>query len=129
MKAKGTNSERELIHLLWKEGFASIRCAGSGSSRYPTPDILAGNGKTIVSIEAKSRAKLPVYLTKEEIDDLIKFSEQFGSIPLVAVRIKREQWKLFRIYMLNETDKGYSVTKENYGSGFSISELFRLKFK
>ena len=42
-KAKGTKGERELVKFFNNSGWACIRIAGSGSSRYPSPDILAGN--------------------------------------------------------------------------------------
>ena len=40
-KSKGTNAERELIHAFWGKGYAAIRSAGSGSMKYPSPDIIA----------------------------------------------------------------------------------------
>lgn len=42
LKQKGTIAERELIHLFWKNNIPAVRVAGSGSMRYPSPDILAG---------------------------------------------------------------------------------------
>ena len=53
-KKKGINAERELIHMFWAEKWAAIRVAGSGSSKYPSPDILAGNNLRKLAIECKA---------------------------------------------------------------------------
>ena len=54
-KSKGINAERELIHLFWKtNSWTAVRIAGSGSSKYPCPDILAANISRKIAIEAKS---------------------------------------------------------------------------
>ena len=52
-KAKGTQGERELVKFFNEAGWGCIRIAGSGSSRYPSPDILAGNAVRRVAIECK----------------------------------------------------------------------------
>ena len=54
LKAKGINAERELVHLFHKFGWSAVRIAGSGSSKYPCPDVLAGNGFRRIAIEAKA---------------------------------------------------------------------------
>ena len=90
MKAKGTNAERELIHLLWERGWFSIRVAGSGSSKYPSPDIVAANGLRRLSIECKSSADSKRYITKNQILELKQFAEKFISEPYVAFRHNSE---------------------------------------
>ena len=55
-KAKGTRGERELVKAFNENGWVCIRVAGSGSSRYPSPDILAGNAMRRVAIECKVTA-------------------------------------------------------------------------
>lgn len=45
-KSKGINAEREIIHLFWSmPGWTACRVAGSGSMKYPSPDVIAGNEK------------------------------------------------------------------------------------
>jgi len=50
-KAKGSKGERELIKFFNESGWVAIRSAGSGSSQYPSPDILAGNAMRRLAIE------------------------------------------------------------------------------
>ena len=69
LKAIGTKAERELIKMFWKtNSWIAIRAAGSGCSRYPSPDILAGNilrklaiQKTIMNLYQK------LYLIRKKI--------------------------------------------------------------
>ncbi len=42
-KSKGSAAERELIHKFWANSWGAIRVAGSGSSQFPSPDILVGS--------------------------------------------------------------------------------------
>ena len=44
MKAKGSRSERELVHMFNSTGiWSAVRIAGSGLTKDPNPDVLAGN--------------------------------------------------------------------------------------
>ena len=68
-KSKGSNAERELIHKFWANGFAAIRSAGSGSMKYPSPDILAARGDRVIAIECKITQNPYKYFEKQEIID------------------------------------------------------------
>ena len=87
-KSKGTNAERELIHKFWAEGYASIRSAGSGSMKYPSPDILTAKEGKILAIECKITKSKSKYFETNEIDDLNRFAEIFGAIPYIAIKFK-----------------------------------------
>jgi Holliday junction resolvase len=52
-KAKGSKGERELVAFFNENGWNCVRIAGSGSSKYPCPDILAGNAIRRLAIECK----------------------------------------------------------------------------
>ena len=78
-KSKGINAERELIHKFWANGWAALRSAGSGSMRYPSPDIIAAKINRRIAIEAKVSAEESKYLGKEEVEDLKKFSVLFNA--------------------------------------------------
>lgn len=123
MRGKGSKFERDLIAELWKHGFAAVRVAGSGVSHFPCPDIVAGNGKKLLAIEVKMRTTLPLYLSKEEIEKLRKFSEIFGAEELVALKLPRKEWKFFRIKDLCETVKGYRIDQELYANGIDIYDI------
>jgi len=73
-KRKGTAAERELIHRFWKHGWAAVRVAGSGSTIYPSPDIIAGKGGRSIALECKSTADTRQYFTKKEIKELQEYA-------------------------------------------------------
>ncbi|WP_318249160.1 Holliday junction resolvase Hjc [Geoglobus acetivorans] len=123
MKRKGTHYERELVHLLWDEGFAAIRSAGSGSMQYPSPDILAGNGAIFLAIEVKVREKLPLYISAEKLRELVMFSNLFGAKPIIALKVKKEKWRFFELEMLEETKKGYKITQKKFFEGKELGEI------
>jgi len=133
-KNKGTKFERELIHILWKNGFAAIRAAGSGVTSYPCPDVLASNGKIVLAFEVKARVNLPLYLTEQKVKELVMFSNLFGAKPYIALRLSRRGWRFIDVSRLIKTPKGYKVDDELFAEGCDISEVsgksiqVRLKF-
>jgi holliday junction resolvase Hjr len=92
MKSKGIAAERELIHILWKHNYAAARVAGSGSSRYPSCDILAGNTIRKFAFECKSIKKGSRYIPKSEMDEFCLFAKTFGAEPWIAVRFAGKKW-------------------------------------
>ena len=111
VKSKGINAERDLIHKFWSENVPAIRVAGSGSSKYPSPDILAGTRTRKFAIEAKTTKEDKKYLTKEEVNDLKKFSDMFGAEPLVAVKFKATEWLFLPLTEIIETKKCFLIEK------------------
>ncbi|MEM4714343.1 MAG: Holliday junction resolvase Hjc [Candidatus Nanoarchaeia archaeon] len=109
---KGSNAERELVTLLWGRNFAAIRAAGSGVSRFYSPDVLASNGSKILAIECKSTKHKYQYFEPQQIDDLLKFAKLFGAEPWLAVKFSGE-WKFFKPEDLKKTQNFYVITKED----------------
>lgn len=112
-KQKGSNAERELVEMFWDKGFASVRIAGSGVSKYPCPDVLAGDGNLIFAVESKSYSGEYIHLTRNQILQLLEFSQKFGAVPLVGVRFAKDEWYFFDMIKIQET-KGdnFKVTKK-----------------
>jgi len=108
-KAKGSNSERDLIHKFNDNGWVAIRSAGSGSMQYPSPDILAGNNLRRLAIECKTTADTKKYLTKKEVDELVFFANKFGAEAWIAVKFDRMDWFFINIEDLEKTDKSYMI--------------------
>lgn len=108
-KSKGTNAERELIHWFNSVGWMAIRVAGSGSSKYPSPDVLAGNNLRRVAIECKVVDDIKKYFTKKEIDELLEFSKKFGAEAWTAVKFDRIGWFFFNIEDMEKTEKSFLV--------------------
>lgn len=116
-KSKGINAERELIHAFWASRWAALRVAGSGSSKYPSPDVLAGNGSRRIAIECKSSKGMVKYLTSKEVSELQEFAKIFGAEPWIGMRFDDMKW-----YFLSLDDL------KNSGSSFSASvELVKRK--
>jgi Holliday junction resolvase len=118
-KIKGTNAERELIHLFWAGGWAAVRVAGSGSSKYPSPDILAGNNIRKLAIECKAIKGNYKYFIEEQINNLIMFAQNFGAEAWVGVRFDNQGWFFFGPEELRKTANGMKVTLE-YANRFGI---------
>jgi Holliday junction resolvase len=108
-KAKGSNSERDLIHKFNNNGWVAIRSAGSGSSQFPSPDILAGNNLRRVAIECKATADTKKYLTKKEVDELVFFANKFGAEAWIGVKFDRMDWFFINIEDLEKTEKSYLI--------------------
>ncbi len=111
-KTKGTGAERELVHLFWEKGWAAARVAGSGSIKYPVPDILAGKNKQVLAIECKTTKNECQYLTKEEVADLKEFAKITGAEPYIAVRFAREEWAFLHPNELDVTVSQFVVSKK-----------------
>lgn len=111
-KCKGSNAERELIHLFWGNAWAAIRVAGSGSIKYPVPDILAGNGVKRLAIECKACGDDTKYIEKREVTELIEFCRIYGAEPLLGIRFNNQKWRFLRPEDLEQSDKNYIISKQ-----------------
>lgn len=126
-KSKGCNTERELIHLFWANGWASARVAGSGSIKYPAPDIIAGKDNKKIVIECKASKANSKYLTKEEINALIEFANLFGALPYVGVRFNNKDWSFLKIDDLIELKGSFVVNNKIIEEkGLSFENLINL---
>ena len=123
---KGDRRERELVNALDDAGFAVMRAPASGSAtNRELPDVLAGNGTVFYAIEAKSSAGDPIYLTSEEVEALVYFSQNFGAKPRIAARFDREDWYFFHPDDLLTEKGAYRVKKERaIEEGETIADLW-----
>ena len=112
LKSIGTAAERELVHLFWNHSWCAARVAGSGSMRYPSPDIIAANNIRKLVLECKATKSTRQYLTKKEISELREFADRFGAEAWVAVKFARLSWYFLNIEDLNNSEKGHSINIE-----------------
>jgi Holliday junction resolvase len=117
MKAKGSAAERELLTMLWGAGFAGIRAAGSGVTKFYCPDVLASNGSKVLAVECKSTKFKYQYFDPEQVRQLQEFSKIFKSEAWLAVKFSTE-WKFFRPEDLKPTGKALVVTNEDQSKIF-----------
>ncbi|MBI5881069.1 Holliday junction resolvase [archaeon] len=125
-KSKGINAERELIHLFWGNGWSACRVAGSGSIKYPCPDVIAGNNIRKLAIECKATRDRKQYLTKKEVDELREFGRIFGAEPWIGVRFNNMEWYFLTLDDLADTEENHVVTIENAKTkGFLFEEMIK----
>ena len=117
-KAKGTAAENELIHMFWDKEWVCVRVAGSGSTKYPAPDLLASNGFKKIVMEVKVVNSVKKYFTGQEIRDLEFFADKFGAMPWVGVKFEGNQWFFIPTSELEQTKS------ENY-----VIDLITMKRK
>ena len=118
-KAKGSKTERELYQMFVDNHYRAVRVAGSGVMENADCDIIAGKKGKKFAIEAKSCKVLPKYISKDQVNRFMTFSEIFGLRPAIAVRINRLGW-----FFLNPKDM------KNSGKNWAINmEIIRKKGK
>lgn len=124
VKAKGINAERELVHLFNEAGWSCIRVAGSGSSKYPSPDILAGNAIRRIAIECKATKEDKKYFDQDEIEQLKIFSQRFGAESWIGIKFDRQPWHFVMIEDLEKTGTYWAMSLENAKrKGVTVEEL------
>lgn len=111
-KSVGINGERDLVHKFWARGWAAIRVAGSGSQRYPAPDLLVGNRNRRLAVECKVCGEDNKYIEKKDIADLKQFATMFGAEPWIAVKFQKTDWLFITLDDLEETDKNWVANIE-----------------
>ena len=126
VKSKGSNAERELLHIFWSKKWAALRSAGSGSMKYPGPDLIASNKVRTLAIECKSTKKKKQYLDKYDIEQLKEFCNIFGAEPWFAVRFSRMNWLFLSLEDIEKTENGYVIdAKVAERRGLLLDELIK----
>jgi holliday junction resolvase Hjr len=124
LKSKGINAERELLHMFWGQNWACLRIAGSGSMKYPSPDLMVGNKLRRLAIECKITKDSKKYFEKEEVASLKTFAEIFGAEPWIAIKFKGFDWYFISLEDMAETGKGYVVDVDlAKNKGFLFEEI------
>ena len=108
-KKKGTLAENELIHKFWDNGYASIRSAGSGSTKHPSPDILVSNGVKKMCFEIKSVSSTKKYFKTKEIEELETFSKIFGCEAWIGIKFIQNQWFFIPTKELKEKKQSFFI--------------------
>ena len=126
-KAKGTQAENELIHKFWENNWVCVRVAGSGSTQFPSPDLLASRGDKKIVMEVKVVNDTKKYFKEQEIKDLEFFALKFGTEAWVGVRFEGNQWYFIPTSELEETKSGnYKIDLITMKrSGFTFEEMIR----
>lgn len=106
---KGARAERELMEILFRNGFQVARIAGSGKNKHDCPDVIAiKNGVTYI-LECKAWAQTRLYVRNEQIEGLYVWLKQ-GALPFVAWKVPRKGWYLFPPAIMSPTDKSWTIS-------------------
>ncbi|MBU0472221.1 MAG: Holliday junction resolvase [Nanoarchaeota archaeon] len=125
-KSKGSVAERDLIHKFWGASWAAVRVAGSGSTQFPSPDLLVGNNLRKLALEVKATKDKKKYFSKQEINDLKYFALKFGAEPWVVIKFDRENYYFLNIEDLEETPASFTASLElAKRRGFIFEELIK----
>lgn len=89
--------------MFWDKDWAAIRAAGSGSTRFPSPDVLASNTKRRIAVECKFVNGEKKYFEKEEIKQIETFSKIFGAEAWIGVKFSRKDWHFIKTEDLEST--------------------------
>lgn len=111
-KSKGSNAERELYEMFVKANFRAVRVAGSGRMDNADCDLIAGKKGERYSIEVKSSKKPVKYITKEQVENFMIFSDIFGLSPVIAVRFNRLGWFFLNPGDLEDSGKNLVISLE-----------------
>ena len=112
-KSKGSKAERELLDIFTDHSWSAARVAGSGMNDNTFCDLIAGRYGKTYAVEAKSSKHPRIYITKEQIEDFMKFTEVMGLTPVIAVRFNREGWLFLKPEQLEDSGKNWVVNLEN----------------
>ena len=125
-KAKGSKIERELFIKLVDHGYRAIRAAGSGTMQNADCDLIAGKkGHGKYAIEVKSTKKPYKYISKEQMEKFLEFSDIFGLFPVIALRFERQEWLFIEIKNLRDAGKNCVISlEEAQKKGKTFSQFF-----
>ncbi|WP_423792023.1 Holliday junction resolvase Hjc [Methanocaldococcus indicus] len=107
MYKRGSRFERELKTILESYGYAVVRSAGSKGV-----DLIAGKNGRILIFECKSTNKEKIYVQKEDVEKLINFSEIFGGIPYLAIKINKKIFFINPYILENNNKKSYAISED-----------------
>jgi len=84
---RGYSAELELVELLSRLGFHSLRVPVSGGRGFPC-DVLAAKGGDRRAYEVKVTKERFLYLYEGDLRGLVEFCQSFGFQAYIAVRWK-----------------------------------------
>lgn len=126
-KSKGSKAERELFEMFVRNNYRAVRVAGSGTMDNAECDLIAGKkGGRKFAVEVKSSKKPVKYITKDQIERFVIFSDIFGLKPVVALRFNRVGWFFVNPKELRDSGKNWVITFEEANEkGKRFSQYFK----
>ncbi|HIH21198.1 MAG: hypothetical protein J4478_04260 [Candidatus Diapherotrites archaeon] len=107
---KGANAERELIKILWNNGFATLRAAGSGVTPLPSPDLVALSAKKKLGFECKAWNSSYLNLSIEQFLTTKQWCSIAGADFFVAWKIPNKGWLFIKPENFSRRDKSFTIS-------------------
>lgn len=108
IKSIGIEYEHELVRILKHKNFTACRLPGSAAR---SPDVVAGDGESVMVFEVKSTRDSRIKIRKRQIWTLKRFANAFKADPWIALKfVERDfRWLFVRISALKSHDKTFSI--------------------
>lgn len=101
-----------MVKAFNEAGWACFRAAGSGSSKYPSPDVIAANAVRRLAIECKVTKDQKKYFAWSELEQLRTFAQKFGAESWIGVKFSGEEWYFLMLEDLEQTGNLFAVSVE-----------------
>ena len=108
-KHKGSNAERELLKMFTESAWRAARVAGSGVNDDSPCDLIAGKIGRKLAVECKTTRKPIQYISKQQMEDFLIFSEIMGLTPVIAVKFLREGWLFLNPGEFRDAGKTWAI--------------------
>lgn len=93
----GDRYERQLVNMLYDEGFGSLRIPSSGAATaHELPDVFAHINGTNFAMEVKYTSGDYASFDGEEVRELITFADRWNAEPMLVARFSQDTvfyWK------------------------------------
>lgn len=109
---KGANAERELAAILYANGFAVIRAAGSGVTKMPCPDVIALSVKKKLAFECKAWKSNYLNISIEQFRDLLEWKKKSSSELYFAWKVPNKGWFFLTPLLFKQNPKGFAVSRK-----------------
>ena len=101
-----------------------MRAAGSGTTRFPSPDIIAGNKLRWLAIECKTTKKTKKYIETSEIEQLKEFAAALGAEPWLSIKFSRQEWLFISLEDMKKKESSFMISFEDAkAKGLSFFEV------
>jgi Holliday junction resolvase len=110
---KGANAERELLKIIYDNGFGCVRIAGSGATILPAPDIVALSPDKKLSFECKAWNSNYLNVSITQMTELIKWGEISGTEIFVAWKMPNKGWFFLKPEHFSKKAKSYTISKKD----------------
>lgn len=112
--ADGRSHEYNVMKIFEEYGYYTVRSAGSGGgTKKAKPDVLVGNMSYTFAVEVKYRQSDCLYIDVSQVENLQKFADGFGAVPLVVVKFYRSPYFVFYLKDIQRVGKNYRIGYNN----------------